>query len=77
MIVSIEIPSHLNGVICAGGWTTSIGQQVLLDFVSAVLQHVGHVLSHLLQHTVKSRERCQNPSALAQTHIKRVHSTPL
>lgn len=35
---------------------TSIGQQVLLYFVSAVLQHVGHVLSNLLHHTVNRQE---------------------
>lgn len=35
---------------------TSVGQQVLLYFVSTVLQHVGHVLSNLFHHTVNSQE---------------------
>lgn len=35
---------------------TSIGQQVLLYFVSTVLQHIGHVLSNLLHHTVNKQE---------------------
>lgn len=34
--------------------STSIGQKVLLYFVSTVLQHVSHVLSNLFHHTVNS-----------------------
>lgn len=41
---------------CCKADCTSIGQQVLLYFVSTVLQHVSHVLRNLLHHTVNSRE---------------------
>lgn len=32
---------------------TSVSKEVLLDFVSAVLQNISHVLSHFLHHTEK------------------------
>lgn len=44
-------------LICYQSFLTSISQQILLDFISTVLQNISHVLSHFLHHTVKNITR--------------------
>lgn len=53
--------SKVMGPVGCGCILTSIGQEVLLNFVSAVLQHVGHVLSDLLHHTANRIKRHHTP----------------
>lgn len=45
----------------AGACLTSVRQQVLLNFIAAVLEHVGHVLRHLLHHAANHTKLASHP----------------